>query len=139
MGEVPRSSAGFRLLLRLLSTVAALCVLSLSGRAQATPLTGTAPMCGEHNESVAAPPIFRASDDGSITSLPCQAPEQIRSGHGLPLAPERVSVYERPERVLGSPALHVAEDASSRLPVARAGFVLPRPGFGATLLRPPRG
>ena len=139
MGERPlSSSSGLRLLVRLLSAVAMLTVLCVSGRAAATPLSGTVPMCGEHNESVAAPPIFRALDDAAI-SAPCHPQSELGVGSGAPTPPERVMVYERPERVLGSAGLHVAEDASTRLPLDGARAARPRPGFGASPFRPPRG
>ncbi len=115
-----------------------LTVLCVSGRAAATPLTGTVPMCGEHNESIAAPPIFRALDDASITSLPCQVPSELAIGQSAPAAPERVMVYERPERVLGSAGLHIAAGAAKLLPVDCARTASPRPGFSASLFRPPR-
>lgn len=139
MTDRPRSSSsGLRLLVRLLSVVAMLTVLCVSGRAGATPLTGTVPMCGEHNESIAAPPIFRALDDASVSGLPCQSPGEFAIGQSAPAAPERVIVYERPERVLGSAALHIAPGAASRMPIQRALSSSPRPGFRASPFRPPR-
>ena len=64
MGTRPHaiSSSGLRFLLRLLSVVAALFVLSVSGSASAA-TNAAVPMCGDHNESISAPPIFRASED----------------------------------------------------------------------------
>ena len=140
MGNRPHSSSsGLRLLVRLLSAVAMLTVLCVSGRAAATPLTGTVPMCGEHNESVAAPPIFRALDDATASAMPCQSPDELAVGQSVPPAPERVIVHERPERVLGSAGLHIARTASQRLPVDRARAALARPGFTASPFRPPQG
>ena len=139
MGDRPHSrSSGLHLLVRLLSAVAMLTVLCVSGRAAATPLTGTVPMCGEHNESIGAPPIFRALDDASISALPCQLASELGVGQSAPAAPERVIVYERPERVLGSAGLHIAARASTLLPVDNARTPPPRPGFIASLFRPPR-
>ena len=139
MGDRPHyRSSGLHLLVRLLSAVAMLTVLCVSGRAAATPLTGTVPMCGEHNESVAAPPIFRALDDASIDALPCQGSNQLAVGQSAPAAPERVIVHERPERVLGSAGLYVAQSACIRLPIDAATAAPRRPGFAQTLYRPPR-
>jgi len=140
MGDRSRSlsSSGLRLLLRLVSAVAALVVLSVTQRASATALVGTVPMCGEHNETIAAPPIFRVVDEGTISSAPCQGPEQLATGQGAPLAPERVIVYERPERVLGFSSLFIAQSESARVPVQSATAALERPGFVVTPFRPPR-
>lgn len=140
MGDLSRStsSSGLRLLLRLVSVVAALVVLSVAHRASAATLA--VGMCGERGETIAAPPIFRAvDDDGSISPLPCQGPSQLATGQSAPLAPERVVVYERPERVLGFASLCVAQTESARLPVAAASRSRVRPGFVDTLFRPPRG
>jgi hypothetical protein len=131
------SSSGLRLLLRLLSVVAALFVLSLSGRASAA-TNAAVPMCGEHNESIAAPPIFRASETGSLRALPCHAPDALSTSPSAPIAPERVIVQERPEKVLGFGVLRVARGASSRVSIASAGRTLERPGFAGTPFRPPR-
>ena len=140
MGDVPRStsSSGLRLLLRLLSFVAMLAVLCISGRAAAAPVTTGVPMCGDHNESIAAPPIFRAFDDGTISALPCHGPSELSVGQSAPSAPERVIVYERPERVIGFAALGIADSESSRLPIASASRAFVRPGFVQSLFRPPR-
>jgi len=141
MAEVPRSasSSGLRLLLRLLSCVAMLAVLCISGRAAAAPISTGVPMCGDDNESVAAPPIFFALDDAAISSLPCHGPSELGDAPSAPAAPERVIVHERPERVLGFAALCVAQSASSRLPIAEASLLRLPPGFVASLFRPPRG
>jgi hypothetical protein len=126
------------LLLRLVSVVAALVVLSVSGRASAASNPNPiVPMCGERNESVAAPPIFRAHDPGSIVQSPCQS-EELRIGKTAPLSPERIVIHERSERVLGFAALCLAQSASGRLSVERAARALVRPGFVSALLRPPR-
>ncbi len=140
MGDQPRSlsSSGLRLLLRLLSVVAALFVLSLSGRAAAA-TNSPVPMCGEHNETIAAPPIFRASVSGSLRALPCQAPDQLGLSHNAPIAPERVIVHERPERVSAFGALCLTQSASLRVSIAGASRALERPGFGGTPFRPPCG
>jgi len=140
MGDISRStsSSGLRLLLRLVSVVAALVVLSVSHRASAATLA--VGMCGERGETIAAPPIFRAvNDDGSISPLPCQGPSQLATDQSAPLTPERVVVYERPERVLGFASLYLAQTESARLPVAAASRSRVRPGFVDTLFRPPRG
>ena len=131
------SSSGLRLLLRLLSVVAALFVLSVSGRASAA-TNAAVPMCGNHNESIAAPPIFRASETGSLRALPCQAPDALRMSQSAPITPERVIVQERPEKVLGFGVLRLAQSASSRVSIASAGQTLERPGFVGTPFRPPR-
>lgn len=141
MGDISRSasSSGLRLLVRLVSVVAALVVLSVTQRASAATLV-VAGMCGERGETIAAPPIFRAvNDDGSITQLPCHGPSELSAGQSAPLTPERVIVYERPERVLGFASLFLAQTESARLPVAAASRSRVRPGFVDTLFRPPRG
>jgi len=130
-------SSGLRLLTRLVSLVAALFVLSVTGRASAANLA--VPMCGEHNESVAAPPLFRFAHDGSIRAVPCQAQSEFDVGQNAPPAPERSIVYERPERVLAFGALLVAESCSSLLSIDGASQAPERPGFVGTLFRPPRG
>ena len=138
MGDRTRSirSSGLRLLLRLLSVLAALFVLSVSGRAAAA-TNGAVPMCGDHNESVAAPPIFRGVRTDSLRALPCHAPDQLGESPSAPVAPERSVVHQRPERVLGFAALRIAESVSSRISIASASQALERPGFVGTLFRPP--
>jgi hypothetical protein len=131
------SSSGLRLLLRLLSVVAALFVLSVSGRAAAA-TNAAVPMCGNHNESIAAPPIFRASETGSLRALPCHAPDQLGMSPDAPITPERVVVQERPEKVLGFGVLRLAQSESSRVSIASAGQTLQRPAFVGTPFRPPR-
>ncbi len=129
-------SSGLRLLLRLLSVVAALFVLSVSGRAVAAP-NAPVPMCGDHNESIAAPPIFRGVRAESLRAIPCHAPDQLGTSPSAPVAPERLTVHERPERVLGFGALRVTQSASSRISIASTSRALERPGFVGTLFRPP--
>lgn len=138
MGDRLRSvrSSGLRFLVRVLSVVAALFVLGVSGRASAATLLAV-PMCGERGESVAAPPIFRAKDAGSIVASPCQH-EELSVGRSAPLAPERVVVHERPERVLGFAALRITQSESSRSSIASPEKLPARPGFHGTLFRPPR-
>jgi hypothetical protein len=131
-----RRSSGLRLLTRLVSVVAALFVLCVTGRASAANLA--VPMCGDHNESVAAPPIFRLTDDGSIRATPCHAADGFGVSQNAPTPPERAVVYERPERVLGFRALLVAQNDSVLLSIAGASQALERPGFVGTLFRPPR-
>jgi hypothetical protein len=134
------SSSGLRLLLRLLSVLAALFVLSLSSRASAaTRLPGDlpVPMCGDHNESIAAPPIFRSTESGSLRALPCHAPDQLGQGQSAPIAPERVVVQQRPESVIAFGALGVVQSASSRVSIAGASRAPERPGFVGTPFRPP--
>lgn len=138
MGDRPRTvcSSGLRLLLRLMSVVAALFVLSISGRAAAA-TNAAVPMCGDNNESIAAPPIFRATESGSLRALPCHAPEQLGVSQSAPRAPQRVIVQQRPESVLAFGALSVTQSACSRTPIASASAVLERPGFVGTPFRPP--
>ena len=133
----PRSS-GLGLLVRLVSVVAALFVLSVTGRASAAANLAV-PMCGEHNESVAAPPIFRgANDGGSIRATPCHTRDAFGVAPSSPAAPERLMVYERSERVLGFNTLCVAQSDCCRISIASASQALRRPGFVGTLFRPPR-
>ena len=91
MGEPARisRSSGLRLLLRLASLLAALCVLCVSGRATAASMP--VPMCGERNESIAAPPIFRTYHSGSIAATPCHH-DALNVGHPIPFSPERVVI-----------------------------------------------
>lgn len=140
MGDLSRSvrSSGLRLLVRLVSVVAALVVLSITQKASAAMVA--VGMCGERNETIEAPPIFRAvNDDGTIGSAPCRAPSDTFTNGGTPLTPERVIVYERPERVVGFASLLVAQSESARMPVVGAALVPALPGFVDTLFRPPRG
>ena len=139
MGDRRRafSSSGLRLLLRLLSVVAALAVLCVSGRASAATSTAV-PMCGDRNESVAAPPIFRAYQAGTLSASPCKPSSELQLGSQVPLAPERVLVHERPERVLGFSALRLVQSESSRVPVASQEAAQDCPGYVASLFRPPR-
>lgn len=139
MGDRPRflSSSGLRCLLRLVSVVAALFVLSISSRASATPLPAV-PMCGENNESVAAPPIFRSVDSASLQARQCQGPLELGVAQGAPITPERVVVYETPERVLPFAALRLTQSESARLAVPVPSFVLARPGFVGAPFRPPQ-
>ena len=127
-------SSGLRFLVRLASLVAALLVLCVSGRASASTVV---PMCGERGESVAAPPIFRAHDSGSIVATPCNQ-QQLEAAPSAPLAPERLVVQERPERVLSFASLCLSQAVDARLPIARARYALERPGFARLLDRPPR-
>lgn len=140
MGPVPRSScsSGLRLLLHLVSVVAALVVLCITQRASAAMVA--VGMCGERGETIEAPPIFRAvNDDGTISEVPCRGNGDTFTAGGAPLAPERVVVWERPERVLGFAHLFVAQSESARVPVSAAARARLRPGFVSTLFRPPRG
>ena len=132
-----RASSGLRLLSRLVSVALALFVLCVSGRASAAG-NPAVPMCGEHNESVVAPPIFRVADDGSIRATPCQTPDGFGVSQNAPAPPERTVVYERSERVLGFGALLVTQSPSALLSIAGASQALERPGFVGTLFRPPR-
>ena len=138
MGDFRRSarSSGLRFLLRLASVVAALVVLCMTSRATAAP-SPAVPMCGERGESIAAPPIFRAYEPTFAFAAPCHNDELV-AGHSAPLAPERIVVQERPERVLGFGALCVTQSESSRLSIAVSLADLERPGFGESLFRPPR-
>lgn len=140
MGDVPRSfsSFGLRLLLRLVSVLAALVVLCVTQKASAALLA--VGMCGERAETIEAPPIFRAvNDDGTIVGAPCRGQADAFTDQGAPLAPERLVVGERPERVLGFGALFVAQSEASRVPVAAATRSVLRAGFVDSLFRPPRG
>lgn len=135
MGDRPSSARSSGLLLvRLASLVAALLVLCVSGRASANQVI---PMCGERGESIAAPPIFRAHDSGSIVAAPCQA-EQLHAAPSAPIAPERLVVHERPERVLTFGSLCLSQAVDARIPIAAASYRLERPGFARLLDRPPR-
>lgn len=139
MGEASRSvsSSGLRLLLRLVSVVAALVVLCVAQDASAAMVA--VGMCSDHGETVEAPPVFRAvNDDGTISALPCRGPSELGTGQSAPLAPERVIVHERPERVLGFGALCITQSESSRMPVADARVSALSPGFVSALFRPPR-
>jgi hypothetical protein len=137
----PRSS-GLRLLLRLVSMVAALWVLCLSGHAAAAtvPASGTTavPMCGERNQSIEAPPIFRVDDSGVLRAMPCHGPDEFAAGQGAPSGPKRVVVHERAEQVLPFRALCLTQAASSRLGVTIESQAPRLPGFVATLFRPPQ-
>jgi hypothetical protein len=128
----PRSSG--LLLVRLASLVAALVVLCVSGRASANQIV---PMCGERGESIAAPPIFRAHDSGSIIALPCHG-EQLEVAPSAPIPPERLVIQERPERVLSFGSLCLSQAVDARLPIVAASYWLERPGFARLLDRPPR-
>jgi hypothetical protein len=116
--------------------VAALVVLCLSSRASAAS-NPVVPMCGERGESIAAPPIFRAYEPGSVIAGPCQ-PETLVLGHSAPPAPERILVQERPERVLGFASLSLAQVESTRVATPGKLARLQRPGFAGSLFRPPR-
>jgi hypothetical protein len=130
-------SSGLRLMARLASLVAALLVLCLSNRVSAAS-NPVVPMCGERGESIAAPPIFRAYESGSVIATPCQ-PDRLVMGHSAPPAtPERTLVEQRPERVLGFSSLCLAEVESSRVAMTGKSARLRRPGFAGSLFRPPR-
>ena len=139
MGDSSRShsSSGLRLLVRLVSVVAALFVLSVSGRAAAATANAAVGMCGDHNESIAAPPIFRATESGSLRALPCHGPDQLGHNRTAPLAPERVMVQQRPEQVVAFGTLGITQSASSRVSIASASQAPERPGFVGTPFRPP--
>jgi hypothetical protein len=133
-----RRSSGLPFLVRLVSVVAALLLLCVTGRASAAPSNQAVPMCGEHNESIAAPPIFRATDGGSIRATPCHTTDVFGAAQSAPGSPERIIVYECPERVLGVSALWIVEGESSRLAAFDERARLKRPGFVGSLFRPPR-
>jgi hypothetical protein len=133
--RLPRSS-GLLLLSRLASLLAAFAVLCLTSQASAAP-SPAVPMCGERGESIAAPPIFRAYQPATAVAGPCQK-DALVAGHSAPLAPERIVVQERSERVLGFNALGIPQSESSRLSIANAAGELERPGFVESLFRPPR-
>lgn len=140
MGDVSRSvsSSGLRLLLRLVSVAAALVVLCVAQKASAAMVA--VGMCGERGVTIEAPPVFRAvADDGTISALPCRGPSELAAGQSAPLAPERVTVSERPERVLGFASLFVTQTASARVPVSTRTRSLACAGFVGSLFRPPRG
>jgi hypothetical protein len=126
----------------MLSVVAALFVLSVSGRAAAAtgqlPSDAAVPMCGEHNDSIEAPPIFRGVAGGTLRALPCHAPDQLGVGQNAPSAPKPLVVFERPERVLAFGTLGITQSACSRVSIASASRALERPGFVGTPFRPPR-
>lgn len=135
MGDRSRSNRSSGLLLvRLASLVAALLVLCVSSRASANQVI---PMCGERGESIAAPPIFRAHDSGSIVVAPCSH-EQLEAAPAAPLAPERLVVQERPERALSFASLCLSQAVDARLPITIASYALRRPGFARLVDRPPR-
>jgi hypothetical protein len=131
----PPCSSGLRLLMRLASLVAALLVLCVSQRASAATLA--VGMCGERNESIAAPPIFRAHEPGSIVAAPCQ-PDVIGAGKSAPAAPERIVIEQRPERALAASQLWLARPSGERLCIDADVEILKHPGFGTSLFRPPR-
>lgn len=133
-----KQSSGLSFLVRLVSCVLALFVLCVTGRASAAPSNQAVPMCGERNESIAAPPILLPTDGGSLRATPCKPGDVLGTSPNAPPAPERVIVYERPERVLGAGALCVESGSSSRLGIGGGASALDRPGFVGTLFRPPR-
>jgi len=139
MGDRSRShsSSGLRLLVRLVSVVAALFVLSVSGRAAAATANAAVGMCGDRNESIAAPPIFRATESGILRALPCQAPDELGLGRTAPMTPERLTVHQRPEQVVAFGALSITQSGSSRVSIASASRAPERPGFVGTPFRPP--
>ena len=141
MGDVSRpsfASSGLRLLCRLVSVLAALVVLSVSSRAAAaTSANPVVPMCGDRNESIAAPPIFRQHDPGSIIALPCHS-QELEVGSTVPFSPERIVIQDRPERVLAFASLCLDPSLCARLSIEAAAPALERPGFVNALLRPPR-
>jgi len=116
--------------------MAALLVLSWSERASAA-ARPSIPMCGERNESVAAPPIFRAQGSASISAGPCHS-DELRLGKSLPLAPELRVVPDKPERVLSLAALGLARSAGMRLSVPPRTEVHDLPGHPGLVFRPPR-
>jgi hypothetical protein len=138
MGKSPHihRSPSLLLLSRLASLVAALAVLCVTSSASAAP-SFAVPMCGERAESIAAPPIFGAYEPTIAVAGPCQK-DTVVAGHSAPLAPERIVVQERPERVLGFRALGITQSESSRLAIAGVAPELERPGFVESLFRPPR-
>jgi hypothetical protein len=139
MGDRSRShsSSGLRLLVRLVSVLAALFVLSVSGRAAAAMANTAVGMCGDRNESITAPPIFRATESGILRGLPCHAPDELSLGRTAPMTPERITVHQRPEQVVAFGTLSLAQSNSSRVSIASASRAPERPGFVGTPFRPP--
>jgi hypothetical protein len=137
MATKPPLSRPLRALLRLLSLAAAALVLGVSVPAAAAD-TRAVPMCGEHNESVAAPPTFRSQNVGSIAA-PCkQLPSFDHAAPSAP-APERVAVPDRPERALPSGALYLALGASKRIGILAAERAVSSTAHARLPYRPPRG
>jgi hypothetical protein len=110
-------------------------VLLLSPAAFATTLV---PMCGEHAETVAAPPPMRASSEAEITGPPCATPQELLEGSRAPArTPDGTAPLETGPRL---PAIY------HRLPRRSEGTVLrfadvpgaARSAFVRELDRPPR-
>jgi hypothetical protein len=119
----------------LLGCLTAALVLLLSPAAFATSLV---PMCGEHAETVAAPPPMRASSDAEITSPPCSSPHELLTNSRQPArtpdiaappdtVPRLPPVYYRLPRNAESSMLHFADVSGSE-----------RSAFVRELDRPPR-
>lgn len=126
-----------KLLVRLTSLVAALFVLSVSGRAAAS--LRAVPMCGERNESIAAPPPFRAQlGEGRIAAAPCALPDGLNVGKSAPLSPERTLVPDRPERVLSFAALAITRGEGTRSQIDPPAAAQELPGHASGVFRPPR-
>lgn len=110
-------------------------VLLLSPAAFATTLV---PMCGEHAETIAAPPPMRASSDAEITSPPCKAPFELLSSSNEPArTPEAAASLDTAPRL---PAVYYRLPRRAEPTVSKFLDVpgSARNGFARTLDRPPR-
>jgi len=96
------------------------------------------PMCGEHAETIAAPPIHRAAHTTILRATPCAAESDGLALGALPepVRPERVPPLESIPRVLPVWYDLSPRPASGRLAhdTARSGE---RSGFPRAIERPP--
>jgi hypothetical protein len=132
----PPRRRGFEraLRVRLMACLAALWVLFGAPFAHAVTRV---PMCGEHAQTVIAPPISRPASDASLRAVPCEksassgfvtgSPERQQESAGVPeLVPRVLPIYYR---------LFPRPSVPMPIPSAERGD---RAGHPSTLDRPPR-
>jgi hypothetical protein len=109
-------------------------VLVFSPAAFATTLV---PMCGEHAETVAAPPPMRASSNAEITSPPCNPQDLLGSSDQPARSPDAAAPLELVPRL---PAVYHGLPRHTQSTVLRFADVSgsSRSAFVRELERPPR-
>lgn len=118
---------------RIVACLAVLWVVFGAGTAGAATLV---PMCGEHAETVIAPPVSRPASD-AVLRAPCSQRAAVQLSDGAPEAPREPMVpHEAAPRIL--PVYY----RLAPIPCTRAALeVAPRgdrAGFGSAIERPPR-
>ncbi len=99
------------------------------------------PMCGNHAQTIAAPPIGTPASNAAVTDGdPCANDGTPLRAAGAPNrnAPRDLTLTELPVRALPLLSRFGPRAASARLSTAAVDQELPAPGFARSIDRPPR-